>query len=182
MSEHESTDEPAGEQEDEHWIKHTETVPIKAKAERSDGFGHLVNITKSALQTGLTIDEIIVEADVEFMNDKYDPEDGMLPAAVYTGDSIGGLRGRENWRTFQSAGKTKDGTPSSFQIRLPDSTLETLGYTDENCDGELIEVYAADQLLVFRRPQQGTFEIEIPEDIADYVDLGGEKGKNTVEA
>ena len=187
MTEHnDSTDVEPAEQENEHWIKHVDTVPIRIKREtESNGYSHVVHLTKAvrqvADQTGTPISDVF-DSDIEFRNDMYDEDEGTLPAPVYLEQPSGGGKGREMWRTFVANGTRQDGTPSSITLRVPESSIEVLGFEPETCEGELVEVWVADDLLVFSRPQQGVFNIKIPRDVADSVDFGDAIESDDVEA
>ena len=153
MSQSESTERS---DENEQQIRHAETVEIRSRNDRaSGGVSHLVNISTAMHNTGLSNDELKNCVDLY--------EDGMelLPAPLFVGD-IGDVRGRETWKNVTPTSERNDGTPTGFQMTIPDSAIEALGYEKNSCTGELIDVYVGDQLLAFQRPLQGEFTVDVP--------------------
>jgi len=165
------------EQRDEYVFKHADTARIGYRIGVKNGeIAHYVSLTDAAQEMARQTDvpiEDVVDSDVEFRVDEFDPETGMLPASVYLNQPSNSRWRRSDWRTFTAGSKRKDGTPSSINLRIPHKAIERLGYEPEGCEGQLIEVWVSDSLLVFSRPQQGVFEIPVPDELDDVDAWGG---------
>lgn len=159
---------PADADREEITFKHIGRVKLQ-KYDSGSGEEHRINLTaaiREALPEAKLDGPISLEYDLtEYYGTHDEPELGVVPAFVATGEEANEGRGRKVTDTLQYA---EDNNGHSFRVRVPNDVLEALGYSVDTAAGEYITVLAGTESLLFEPVDKRTYRIDDPGVVEQY--------------